>query len=158
MNYADRAYFKSAMAGRRGRQYAVGRTTNIPGLFFSAPIEDHGQRLGAVVAKIDVSRLSEWFKRFDCFIVDESGVVILSSDPSLDGHAIAGSPVFQASPQELEKKYKRTQFRSLDIGPVDARIASYTAAVFPGNSSHFKVASRRRSDDGQRHEGRSVHL
>jgi len=148
INYADRAYFKSAMDGHRGRQYAVGRTTNIPGFFFSAPIEEHGTRLGAVVAKIDVTRLSDWFKRFDCFITDESGVVILTSDPSLEHHALVGASVFKGDPKELERKYKRTTFATLDINRVDARLGSYASTTFPGNSSPCMLAHRFRADDG----------
>ena len=34
VNYADRAYFQAAREGRQGRQFAVGRATKIPGLFF----------------------------------------------------------------------------------------------------------------------------
>ena len=36
-NYADRSYFQSARDGKRGRQYAMGRATNVPGLFFRHP-------------------------------------------------------------------------------------------------------------------------
>jgi signal transduction histidine kinase/ActR/RegA family two-component response regulator len=148
IDYSDRAYFSTAMAGRRGRQYAMGRTTNIPGFFFSAPIVVDGRTTGVVVAKIDVDRLSQWFKNFDCFITDEVGVVILSSDASLDHHAILGAPVFQAPPLELERKYKRREFPVLKMGQVDSRLGSYPSAVFPGNSSPFMLASRRRGEDG----------
>jgi signal transduction histidine kinase len=147
INYADRAYFKSAMAGERGRQYAVGRTTNIPGFFFSAPILAQGRPVGAVVAKIDVTRLSQWFKRFDCFITDESGVIILSSDPRLEHHALSGSAVFQTAPLDLEKKYKRRDFSSLPVGHVDPRLPSYGSAIFPGLQTPVMVASRRLEAD-----------
>jgi signal transduction histidine kinase/ActR/RegA family two-component response regulator len=126
----------------------MGRTTNIPGFFFSAPIVLNGRTTGAVVAKIDVFRLSQWFNRFDCFITDEAGVVILSSDPSLDHHAIQGSAVFQASPLELEQKYKQRHFPVLSVGQVDSRLGSYPSAVFPGSSSPIMLASRRRGEDG----------
>jgi len=148
IEYSDRSYFRMAMAGRRGRQYAVGRTTNIPGFYFSAPIEHRGVVLGAVVAKIDVPRLSEWFKRFDCFITDEAGVIILSSDASLNQHAISGAAVFQLAPAAREKTYKRAEFSTLAIGRIDPRLDGYESALFPGNSSPFMVASRPRTEFG----------
>ena len=37
-NFHDREYFSSGRNGSQGVQYAVGRRTNIPGLFYSMPI------------------------------------------------------------------------------------------------------------------------
>jgi C4-dicarboxylate-specific signal transduction histidine kinase/CheY-like chemotaxis protein len=148
IDYADRDYFKSAMAGQRGRQYAVGRTTNIPGIYFSSPIEDQGRPRGAVVAKIDVSRLSQWFSRFDCFVTDESGVIIVSSDPRLELCAVSGAPVFQATSEDLEKKYKRRAFETLSVGQVDPRLAPYASAMFSGSRLPYMLVRRQRHEDG----------
>lgn len=82
-NYADREYFKIARNGKPGRQYAMGRKTNIPGLFFSSPIMIKGRFAGAAVAKIDLPRLRHWVSQTDSFISDEHGVIILARDQTL---------------------------------------------------------------------------
>src|SRR5688500_9850999 len=42
-HFSDREYFQQPRSGSRGRQYAMGRITNIPGLFFSAPVMSQGR-------------------------------------------------------------------------------------------------------------------
>ena len=80
VNYADRLYFKSAIAGKRQQQYIVGRRTNIPGFNFSAPIVQDGRIIGVKVIKLDVDRLANWFKNYDFFITDAAGVVVLAQE------------------------------------------------------------------------------
>ena len=148
INYGDRAYCKSALAGQRGRQYAVGRTTNIPGFFFSAPVIKDGKVNGVVVAKIDVSRLDQWFKRFDCFVTDELGLVVISSDHSIEGLAVDNSPLFKLSAAELNKRYKRTTFATLRIEDVEPRFHPHHSLLLPGDNSPIMLASRTRAEDG----------
>ena len=147
VNYADRAYFRSAMAGHRGRQYAVGRTTNIPGYYFSAPVLVAGKPAGAVVCKIDLTQLAQWFKGFDCFITDEAGVIVLSSDPSIDHYAVAGGTVFTTPAADLEKKYKRHDFQPLAISRSTFRPRPYLATLFPGTRTPAMLAKRERPED-----------
>jgi hypothetical protein len=55
-HFADREYFQHTQSGAKGRQYAMGRVTNVPGLFFSAPVTARGQLVGAIAVKIDVPK------------------------------------------------------------------------------------------------------
>lgn len=48
-HFADREYFGAARQGRTGVQYAVGRRTNIAGIFYSAPIRSGDRFLGVAV-------------------------------------------------------------------------------------------------------------
>ena len=148
INYLDRAYCKSALAGQRGRQYAVGRTTNIPGFYFSAPVSQEGKVIGVVVAKIDVSRLDQWFTRFDCFVTDELGLVVISSDHSIEGLAVDNSPILRLNAAELDKKYKRTRFATLRIEDVEPRFHPHHSLLLPGDSVPIMLASRTRAEDG----------
>ncbi len=148
ISYADRAYFKSAMAGQPGKQYAVGRQTNIPGLFFSAPIFDGGTVIGAVVVKIDIARLAKWFSRFNCFVADTAGVVILSSDKVLEHYALANAPVFQMTPTARDKQYKRKDFPILNINIFDYESLSYPVITLPGSDSSFMMTLGRPGRDG----------
>ena len=148
INYADRAYFTTAMAGQNGRQYAVGRQTNIPGFFFSAPIYDRGHVIGAVVIKIDVTKLSKWFDRFNCFVTDASGVIILTSEKLLEHYALADAPVFKMPPGLLDKQYKRRDFPVLKITTLDDQSPSHTTITLPGSDSVYMLSRGERSKDG----------
>ena len=116
-NYADRTYFTEAMAGRFGHQFALGRVTNIPGLFFSAPVRDGDQILGAVAIKIDIPYLSSWVNQANAFLSDNYGVVILAQNKELEMHTLPGAAVVGLSPEQREARYKRSEFTELPIAP-----------------------------------------
>jgi len=148
INYADRSYFKAAMAGLRGRQYALGRTTNIPGFYFSAPVVVDGKPAGVMVGKSDVSHLNQWFRSFDCFITDEAGAIILASDPRFDQYALPGAKVYATPAADLDRKYKRHAFPLLPLGREDPRLRGYLSTRIPGTRSACLVAVRTRPEDG----------
>ena len=148
VNYADRAYFTSAMAGLRGRQYAVGRKTNIPGLYFSAPIYKGGNVIGAVALKIDIAKLSQWFNRFNCFVTDAAGVIILANDKALEHKALVDAPVFRMSSAARDNQYKRRDFPLLKIGNLGNQFPSYPAITLPGSDSRYMLARSQQSKDG----------
>jgi signal transduction histidine kinase/CheY-like chemotaxis protein len=148
VNYADRAYFTRAMAGSLGRQYAVGRKTNVPGLYFSAPIYNRGKVIGAVALKIDIAKLSQWFNRFNCFVTDAAGVIILANDKALEHHALVDAPVFQMSSAARDNQYKRHDFPLLKIGNFGDQFPSYPAITLPGSDSRYMLARSQQSKDG----------
>ena len=149
INYADRAYFKSAMTDQQGRQYAVGRQTNVPGLFFSAPIHlDENNVIGAVVVKIDIPKFSQWIQQFNSFITDDAGVVILSSDTIFEHHALTDAPIFRMSSDARDKQYKRNNFPLLKINSIGEGIGSYSAISLPGSDSLYMLARSQQNHDG----------
>jgi len=148
INYSDREYFKSAINGQLGRQYAVGRQTNIPGLFFSAPIRDGENVIGTVVVKIDIPKFSQWIRQFNCFVVDEAGVIILSSDTTLEHHALVDAPIFRMSADARDNRYKRNDFPVLKIGNFREESTSYSTISLPGNSSFYMLSQSQQSSDG----------
>ena len=147
VSYSDRGYFKTAMTGQMGRQYAVGRQTNIPGLFFSAPILDGGNIIGVVIIKIDISKFSQWLNRFNCFISDSNGVIILSSDKSLENYALVDAPIFRMSSEARDRQYKRNDFSVLKIGRFE-RESSYLTISLPRSDSFYLLSRSQPSDDG----------
>jgi signal transduction histidine kinase/DNA-binding response OmpR family regulator len=151
ISYADRTYFKNALAGQRGRQYAVGRQTNIPGLFFSAPIQLDGKIVGAVAVKIDITKLSKWFNRFNCFVADEAGVIILSSDSALENYALTDAAVFKMPADAREKQYKRRDFSVLQIEPLGVKSGtSYQSIHLPGSDHSYMLAQSTNNKSGYR--------
>jgi C4-dicarboxylate-specific signal transduction histidine kinase len=83
-DYSDREYFQEAMNGKLGQQYALGRVTNVPGLFFSAPVKLNGKVIGVVAGKVNMSILSHWVAQSSGFITDQNGVIIAAHDQSLE--------------------------------------------------------------------------
>ncbi|KIL99300.1 diguanylate cyclase/phosphodiesterase (GGDEF & EAL domains) with PAS/PAC sensor(s) [Paramagnetospirillum magnetotacticum MS-1] len=116
-NYSDRTYFTEAMAGRFGRQFALGRNTNIPGLFFSAPVMDGDRVLGVVAIKIDIPYLSSWVNQANAFLSDNFGVVILAQNRGMEMQTLPGAAVRGLSPAERIGRYKRSEFEELPIVP-----------------------------------------
>ncbi len=114
-NYADREYFTAAMGGKLGQQYAMGRKTNIPGLFFSAPVMVDGRIVGVVTAKTDLPKLSFWVNQAEALVSDMYGVVILAKDQGLEMRALPGASVFVLSDAARMARYKRRDFPPLFI-------------------------------------------
>jgi two-component system, sensor histidine kinase and response regulator len=116
-NYANRTYFREAMQGNKGYQYAMGKKTNIPGLFFSAPIILEGRNIGVVAAKINLSSLLHLIDQADAFIADEYGVITLSSNAGLEMRMLPDAAIAGLSSAERIARYKRDTFPLLSISP-----------------------------------------
>lgn len=114
-NYADRSYFRSAQAGERGSQYAMGRVTKVAGLFFSAPVMSDGRFLGAVAVKNDLSRIASSINHPNAFVTDDHGVIILAADRSLEMRAMPGAAVHQLPPERRLLRYMRQEFDTYEI-------------------------------------------
>ena len=145
-NYADRDYFLQARAGQRGRQYAVGRTSRVPGLYYSAPAIENGRFLGTVVAKLDVKKIISWSTSVNAFLSDTNGVIILASDPRLEFRALPGAAIVNLSSQKKMMQYERSRFDTLDIAPWGAR--QFPLAVrFAGGDAPVLLTSKVLTDD-----------
>jgi signal transduction histidine kinase/DNA-binding response OmpR family regulator len=106
-HFADREYFFAARNGLPGVQYAVGRLTNIPGVFYSTPIFQNGHFAGAAVVKVDVANIEQTVSVKGVFVTDRHGVVIIATDPDWLLKAAPGASVFSLSSAELRLAYKR---------------------------------------------------
>lgn len=80
-NYAFRPYFRDAMQSGQGSFYAIGATTQIPGVFISHQVPALGRPEGVVVAKVDLRPLEQsWASDNETvFVTDARGIVLLSS-------------------------------------------------------------------------------
>ncbi|WP_353116069.1 diguanylate cyclase [Nitratidesulfovibrio sp.] len=120
-NYADRAYFIAAMSGERGRQFAVGRMSSIPGFFFASPVRQYGAVLGVVAVKTDLPTLSRRLRLDAAFITDEQGVVVLANDKAHIFHALPDAPVRDMPVSARILRYKREAFPELSLRPFVVR-------------------------------------
>ncbi len=114
-NYADRQWFADARSGRHGMQYAMGRTTHVPGLFFAAPIMINGQFKGAIVSKVDLSTLSFLTREVDAYVTDSNGVIIFAHDPNLLMTSIPDAAVARMSTQDKLALYQKSDIPRLEI-------------------------------------------
>ena len=115
-DFSDRDYFKAGQHGEATTQFAVGRKTNVPGLFYSAPIMIHGTPSGAVaVIKINIPNIEQITSSQDTFMTDRNGVIILSSRPEWLLHAVPGSPATAMQPNALLAAYKLKSIATLPM-------------------------------------------
>ena len=119
VNYLDREYFSMARREGVGQQFAVGRTTRTPGIFYSAAVTAGSRFLGVIAVKIDLSRLSRLVSDKNAFITDENGVVIIAGDSSFYMKSVPGAPVKRLTDSERLSRYQRREFQTLAIEPVD---------------------------------------
>ena len=117
VNYKDRLYFTTAMKGQPGHQFAVGRKTGIPGLFFSAPVERNGQVIGVVAIKINLSMLKNWISQSDFFVTDSYGVVILSRNKAWEYRQLPAASVDSLPEKERLARYARDRFEPIALAP-----------------------------------------
>jgi C4-dicarboxylate-specific signal transduction histidine kinase/ActR/RegA family two-component response regulator len=114
-NYAQRDYFIEASNGRPGQQYAVGKVSKIPGLYFSSPIFSNGQFIGAVATKRDISDVSRWMRDASAIIADNKGVVILAQDKAFEFGRLPAATVMEMGAAERQQRYRRTEFRPIEV-------------------------------------------
>ena len=113
-NYADRDYFSAAQHGETGVQFAVGRITGVPGLYFAAPVTVDGRFLGATGVRTNIDSLSRLMDP-GMFVTDSNGVIVLAYDKNLLMHVAPNSRIGQVSKQDRDDRYKRQVFESLDV-------------------------------------------
>ncbi|WP_432696937.1 ATP-binding protein [Marinobacterium sp. YM272] len=82
-NFSFRPYFRDAMAGREGRYFALGTTSNRRGYYFSSPLKMDGEVVGAVVVKVDLHDVERHWSnpRIDLLVTDSDGIIFISTRP-----------------------------------------------------------------------------
>jgi diguanylate cyclase (GGDEF)-like protein/PAS domain S-box-containing protein len=116
-NYADREYFRAARAGQGGQQFAVGRASKVPGLFYSHPLIEQGRFLGAVVVKRNISNFAYLTGPSSAFIADANGVIILASEKQFEFRALPGAAVAELPVEKRLLQYRQSDFEPLAITP-----------------------------------------
>ena len=145
VNYSGRDYFRMARRDGEGRQFAVGRTSKTPGIFYSGAVLRNGVFLGAVAVKIDVSRLSKMITEKTSFITDEYGVIIISSDEDLRMRAVPDATVMRLSAADRLSRYRREQFETVDIRPL--QVGEFMLQHFPGQKAPMVSAVQDHQSD-----------
>ena len=119
INYADREYFTVARRDGISQQFAVGRTTLVPGIYHSAAVAVAGKFLGVVVVKVNATRLARQMSGKHTFITDDNGVVVVSDDADLLMKATPGDSLPAMTSRQRLARYGREDFEKLAIESVE---------------------------------------
>ena len=113
-NYAERDYFRQAVAGQAGQQYAVGKISKVAGFFYSYPVlNSRNQFIGAVVVKRDITSFLRWTASNGAFIADSLGVVVLADNKNFEFRTVPGSTIASVSQEVKLSRYGREFFAPL---------------------------------------------
>ena len=116
-NFSDRDYFKKALAGEMGTQYAVGRLTKQAGLYFSAPVLERGRIIGVVVAKRDIQNFSRWTAGANVLVSDANGVIVQATNKALEQRAMPGAAALQMDATARGQYYANAAIQPLPLEP-----------------------------------------
>jgi len=130
-NFSERVYFQAPIHGENGYQFAVGKVSHRPGLYFSAPVLSGTKVVGVVVAKIDIAQLAHHIDFSNVFLVDENGVAVLAEDQNVAMKAVTGNTIKNMAFELRRSIYLRDQFETLEISPWPA----YPRLSLVGNAS-----------------------
>ncbi len=123
--FADRDYFTTARSGHEAVQYAVGRRTNIPGIFYSDPIIRDGHFLGVAVVKMDVPKIARTVAADGAFVADRFGVIIMAQQPDWLLHATPDATVGTLPAQARMLAYKQADIEPLPLWPAPGALYPY---------------------------------
>ena len=140
-NYTMRQYFIGARNGQNSRQFAVGLVDSVPSIFYSTPVFDEGRFLGAIVARINITQITNLLLDRGIFVADENGVIILAQDKDLLWKALPGARISEISIKERENIYKRKDFETVDLVPIgnntSADIMRWENSPWPYVMGHY---------------------
>jgi C4-dicarboxylate-specific signal transduction histidine kinase/DNA-binding response OmpR family regulator len=140
-HFADREYFVAARKGGPGVQYAVGRVTNIPGVFFSEPVQRDGKFLGVAVVKINVPNIQRTVAARGGFVTDRHGVVVIAADPGWLLKAVPDASVSAMTAQQRLLAYKRDTIDPLPLVRTDGEPFPFRAGGVPSVMARQPLAT-----------------
>ena len=124
IRYQDRKYYQKALGGDNAQQYAVGRTTNIPGFFNAAPVRVKDDVVGVFAIKADITRFQTLLSPYSAFLTDGNGVIVLSSNPVLSNKRLDNPDFLELSEEERLRLYRQTDFPVLHTSAWTSNSAS----------------------------------
>lgn len=117
IEYRFRPYFLDAMNGQVGRFFGIGTISRDPGYYISQPVWRDGKIAGVVVVKLNL----EWFQGADAseplVVVDDHGVVFLSSVPAWKYHTLR--PLTGSVAASI---YETRQYAQQPVTPLPLRV------------------------------------
>lgn len=103
------------MKGNKAHQYAVGRKTNVAGLFYSAPILVNGKEHGVITVKSDIPNFQSLLAPYHAYLTDANDVIVLSSNQAYLQHILKNARFLKMDEESRLLQYKRTEFPILPV-------------------------------------------
>lgn len=117
VNLRARQYFMTIENGGRGRQFAFGAATGIPGVYFASAIRKDGKFLGGVVVKKSMHNLFRLTTRNAALLVDEYGVVVASTVDEALWHYLPESSASGLGSDFLQERYRHAALSVIPLEP-----------------------------------------
>ncbi|MFN4271274.1 MAG: ATP-binding protein [Aliihoeflea sp.] len=116
-NFSFRPYFQDAMAGERGRFFALGTTSLKRGYYFSAPIDVDGVIRGVVVFKIDVDDIEASWRGGDhqVIVTDPEGIIFMTDRPDWLYASVLPLTAARIARTEAHRRYANAEIRELSV-------------------------------------------
>ena len=121
-NFTYRPYFTAAMAGQKGRFYAIGTTSGVRGYYFAAPIRDAANAtVGVMAAKIGLDVIEAEWRAQDAAIMvtDPEGIVFLSTEADLLYQGILPLTQARLARTTASRRYANIQVTEMSVAQVD---------------------------------------
>ena len=138
-DYSFRDYFRRAMDDGTAEHYALGNTSNRPGLYISRRVGDPKSPIGVVVVKMEFDQLeADWREAGrPTYVTDDHGVVLVTSIPSWRFMTVDALP-----PESLATIRGSRQFGDAPLVPLPMALpetveadTSIVQAVLPGSNA-----------------------
>jgi len=112
-DYKFRPYFKQAISEGQAEYYAKGETTGRPGLFLAGRVSNKSEPMGAIVLKVEFDGISESLRHHSAtsFVVDKNGIILFSSDKSLNFKTI--------TPLSHEQRREILEAKQFGLSPLE---------------------------------------
>ena len=144
-----RQYFTAIQNGGRGRQFAFGTATGVPGVYFSSPIYRDFDFAGGVVVKRNMRGLFHLTTRNAAFLVDEYGVVVASTvEPAL-WHYLPDSSAATLGTDFLRDRYRQSNMSAIEIS-ADHSLAAVSLVYLMSDNVPSLMTARPIGDSGLR--------
>ncbi len=116
-NFSYRPYFQDAVAGRQGRFFALGTTSQKRGYYFSSAVRESGSIVGVVVVKVNIDELeSAWRSRdHEIIVTDENGVIFMSSRADWRYKSISPLSEMTLTTLKATRKYDQSSLSELSM-------------------------------------------
>ena len=114
-----RPYFTAAMEGHRGRYFALGTTSKLPGYYLSMPVVVGSKVVGAVVGKTSMESLETGWQGGGerVFVTDRQGIIFISNTPEWRFHALYPLDAEVSQQLQSSRQYGETPLPPLGLIP-----------------------------------------
>ena len=132
-NYSVRRYFRKAINGEVFQSdWSIGLTSDVPGIYLSAPIVHANEIVGVVVLKMRVDRIVDivniWrYQDQDGFLINSAGIVLAHTRPELAYRSLMELPSHVLEDIKKNQQFSDRVIQSLDLPKIQKAVDALLA-------------------------------